>query len=114
MESLEFCVILVTAPDETVARAIGRALVEASLAACVTLVPGALSIYSWDDEVHEDREVQLVIKATTGKFDVIASKIKGLHPYEVPEIIMLPVMGGSASYLAWIDEVAGHHHPHRE
>ena len=114
MESMEFCVILVTAPDEAVARTIGRALVESSLAACVTLMPGVTSIYSWDEQVHEDREVQLIIKAVSANFDSIASKIKSLHPYEVPEIIMVPVMGGSASYLAWIDEVAGHHHPHRE
>lgn len=106
MES-DFCVILVTAPDREVAGTIGRSLVEASLVACATLLPGATSIYRWENTVHEDTEVQMILKATRGKFDDIVSKIRGIHPYDVPEIIMLPITGATASYLAWIDEVAG-------
>lgn len=94
-------VVLVTAPNKALAEAIARQLVETKLAACVSLLPVA-SIYSWQGEVHHDDEWQLVIKTDLAHFDRLEAAVRALHPYEVPEVIGLPIACGSLPYLQWI------------
>ena len=90
-----------TAPD---AERIATALVEQGLAACVNVVPGVVSIYRWRGAVERELEVLLVIKTRAERFEALREALVSLHPYEVPELIALPVAAGHAPYLAWLDE----------
>jgi periplasmic divalent cation tolerance protein len=95
-------VVLVTAPGAAEAAALARALVEERLAACGNVVPGLRSIYRWEGKVQEDTEALLVLKTTRARFEALRERILALHPYQVPEVLALPVEAGSAPYLAWI------------
>jgi len=95
-------VVLVTAPSPEKAAEIARALVEERLAACGNVVPGLRSIYRWEGKVQDDAEALLVLKTTRGRFEALRDRVLALHPYEVPEVIALPVERGSDPYLAWI------------
>ncbi len=92
-------VVMVTAPNEDNALTIARALVEERLAACANLLGAIRSIYRWQDKVEDEREQLLVIKTRSHLFDALQSRVKQLHPYEVPEIIALPIDQGSKPYL---------------
>ena len=94
------CLCTCSSPDE--ARRISRNLVDARLAACVTVLPGVESIYRWNDAVETANEVLLVIKTSAERFPALKSAILDLHTYEVPEVIALPVAGGSEPYLTWL------------
>ena len=83
---------------------IGRALVERRLAACVNVVPGVTSIYTWKGGITTDSELLLVIKTRREKLDEVRSALLELHPYEVPELIALPIEGGHEAYLEWIED----------
>ncbi len=95
-------VVLVTAPDAEIGASMARALVEERLAACVNLVPGIRSVYRWKGAVHVDTEVLLVAKTRADRCALLAARVKDLHPYDVPEVLELPAVGGSAAYLAWV------------
>lgn len=95
-------IIQTTTPTIELAKLIAGRLVEESLAACVNLSAPSLSIYSWENELHSDEEFTITIKTSTGcQADCIA-RIQELHSYDVPEIIVLPIIGGSKQYLQWI------------
>jgi len=96
--------VLMTAPNEEEAAAIACALVEAKLAACVNLVKGVRSIYSWQGKTEDASEVLMIAKTRQELFEALAAKVKELHSYDVPEIIALPVLDGSADYLEWISD----------
>jgi periplasmic divalent cation tolerance protein len=96
-------VVLVTVGSLQEAEAIASALVEAKLAACVSLFP-IHSIYRWKGELHKEQEWQLLIKTDNRQFSSLEAKIRELHSYEVPEIIALPILFGSLPYLQWISE----------
>lgn len=93
--------MLVTTSSEQEAKAIAKSLVESQLAACVNLIP-IESIYTWQGELHQDREWQMLIKTELAQFEALSAKIQELHSYEVPEIIAIPVVAGSSAYLQWI------------
>lgn len=95
-------VILCTAPHDEQARQIAHALVEERLAACVTILPGARSIYRWQGEVCDDAELLLIIKARHEDFPRLMRRLQELHPYEVPEILALAVADASPAYLDWL------------
>jgi len=95
-------VVLVTAPDAERAAAIARALVEERLAACGNVLPAIRSIYRWEGKLQDDAEALLVLKTTRARFPALRDRVLALHPYEVPEVIALPVEAGSAAYLGWI------------
>lgn len=99
----DYGVVMVTATSQPEAEAIAKALVEAKLAACVKLLP-VNSIYTWEGVVHKDQEFQLLIKTKLSQFSALSALIGELHSYEVPEIIALPIVAGSPSYLQWIEE----------
>lgn len=96
-------VILVTAPSQQEAEMIAETLIGAKLAACVTILP-VQSVYTWQGEVHNDQEWQLLIKSELSRFDELETKIRQIHPYEVPEIIAVPIVAGSQPYLTWISQ----------
>ena len=95
-------VVLVTAPDEEVARTLARELLEGRLAACVNLVRGVQSIYRWEGELQEDAEVLMVIKTSRERQTAVTAMVRALHPYDVPEVLVLPAVGGSDDYLRWV------------
>jgi periplasmic divalent cation tolerance protein len=100
----KYQLIINTCPDmETAERLAGR-LVEANLAACVSILPGVKSIYVWNGERHGDNEVILLIKAPESTYASIEALIRERHPYELPEIIAVAIDKGLPGYLDWIEE----------
>ena len=95
-------VVLCTFPDLDQARQIGAALVERQVAACVNILPGIESIYRWEGKVERAGEVLGLIKTT--RYPELEAAIRELHPYEVPEIVALPITTGLPAYLAWVRE----------
>jgi periplasmic divalent cation tolerance protein len=95
-------VIFTTCPDEAAASRIARNLVESGLAACVSRVGPVHSTYRWQGAIQDEPEVLLVIKAVSTRYSELEMRLKSLHPYDVPEIIALPVASGSADYLSWL------------
>lgn len=96
--------VLCTAPDPDAAATLARGLVDAKLAACVNVVPGLRSFYVWKGDVHDEPEVQLLIKTRRARFEALSEWLADNHPYEVPEIIALPIEAGAKSYLGWLEE----------
>ena len=86
------------------AERIARALVERRLAACVNVVPGVVSVYRWKGAVERDEERLLVIKTRAERLEALRQALVEIHPYEVPELVALPIEAGHAPYLAWLDE----------
>jgi len=97
-------VILCTVPDRGSGDRIAQALVDERLAACVNRVPGLVSTYRWEGRVQKADECLLLIKTTGARFEAVRERIKALHPYELPEIVALPITAGSPEYLNWITE----------
>jgi len=93
---------LTTCPTEECAELIATALVTEGLAACVNQLPGIQSTYMWQGKLQNDREIQLVIKTTQQQWATLEARLKALHPYELPELIAVPVCTGSQSYLDWV------------
>ncbi|XP_054663665.1 protein CutA isoform X1 [Grus americana] len=94
----------VTCPNETVAKELGRAMVEKRLAACVNILPHVTSIYTWKGKVEEDSEVLMMIKTRSSKIPALAEFVRSAHPYEVPELVALPVAQGNPPYLRWVGD----------
>ena len=92
----------VTMPDAEQAASLARVLVSEGLAACVNVVPGVRSVYTWEGRIHEDDEVLCLIKTRPSIFDRVRDRILALHPSEVPEILAFAVDDGSPAYLAWL------------
>ena len=98
-----FIVVLITAPGQEAAEKIAAELLGKKIAACVNIVPSIQSIYNWKGEAQNDREVLLLVKTRASLFqERLVPAVKAVHPYEVPEIIALPVLMGSQSYLDWM------------
>ena len=98
--------VLSTVGSAEDAERIARALVERGLAACVNVVPGLVSVYRWQGRVEREAELLLLIKTRTETFEALREALVALHPYDVPEVIALPIENGHAAYLAWLDENA--------
>jgi periplasmic divalent cation tolerance protein len=95
-------IILCTVPDKSVAESIAETLVTEKLAACINIVPGLVSIYRWEGVVKKDDELLLIIKSDQAVYDLLEKRIQALHPYELPEIVVVPIHDGSPDYLNWI------------
>ena len=107
----ELVVALTTVPGDFDATAFAQELVGSGLAACVSILPGVTSVYTWKGAPHTDKEQQLVIKTTADAADALFALIRSRHPYDVPEFIVLPIIDGSEDYLNWVEQSVG---PHRE
>jgi periplasmic divalent cation tolerance protein len=95
--------VLITTPNEAIARQIAFHLVEQRLAACVNRLPAIQSIYRWEGAVQEDQEILLLCKTRRSLLDPdFIEAVRALHPYELPEIIAMPIEGGLGAYLEWI------------
>ncbi|OGC77750.1 MAG: cytochrome C biogenesis protein CcdA [candidate division Zixibacteria bacterium RBG_16_50_21] len=104
----QFCLVLVTCSNSAEAKKISRALVKERLAACVNIIPRMDSIFYWKNKISEERETLLIVKTRISLFSKLSKSVKGLHSYQVPEIIALPIISGEKNYLNWMEkETAG-------
>jgi periplasmic divalent cation tolerance protein len=101
MESL---LALSTFPDQEVARAVVRALVEKRLIACGNILPGIDSIYRWKGEIESSSETLVLFKLPASNYDAFERELRSLHPYDLPELIAFPIERGSTDYLQWLAE----------
>ena len=99
---METLLILTNCPDEESANAIALALVESKLAACVNILPRVQSVYRWQGVVESATEIPLFIKSTVTNYPALEAAIRERHPYDVPEIIALPIQAGLPAYLNWV------------
>jgi len=100
--SASVVVVLTTFPSPEKAAEIARILVEERLAACVNILPAVRSIYRWKNEIEDETETLAIAKTTADRAEALHGRLLALHPYDVPEVIALPVSGGHAPYLAWV------------
>ena len=97
-------VVLTTVPDDARADELARVLVDERLAACVNLHGPMRSTYRWKAQVEVETERQVVIKTMGWRVPAVEARLRALHPYELPEVIVLPIESGSEGYLAWVKE----------
>lgn len=95
--------VLTNLPDAASAQALATLLVEGRLAACVNILAPARSVYRWQDRVETTEEIPLLIKTSAARYEVLEAAIKASHPYELPEIVAIPLAQGLPPYLAWIE-----------
>ncbi|WP_312241230.1 divalent cation tolerance protein CutA [Pantoea sp.] len=95
-------VVLCTAPDRSTAEALATQALNARLAACVTLLPGATSYYVWEGKLEQSSEIQLLLKCDLAHQQALLDLLKAAHPYDVPELLALPVQHGDSEYLSWL------------
>ncbi len=95
-------VVYCSCPDQAIAERIAEAVVNERLAACVNLISGLTSIYRWEGQLQRDTELLLIIKTRSAVYPQLEARLRQLHPYQLPEIIALPIHTGSADYLNWI------------
>jgi periplasmic divalent cation tolerance protein len=98
----EILLVLTNVPDNETAIRISRELIEQRVAACVNILPGVLSVYRWQGAIEETHEVSLLIKTTQDAYPKLEAALKTMHPYEVPEILALPIFAGFPTYLDWV------------
>ena len=106
-ESMACVACFVTAGSREEAARIGDALVRERLAACANVVGPVASMYWWKGKVERDREVLLILKTRKDLVKRLASRVRELHSYKVPEVIAIPIVGGNPAYLEWIDRSVG-------
>ena len=102
MPQQEIVMVMTNAPDLLLAKRIAHLLIEEKLAACVNIGAPMLSIYGWKGEVEGDEEIPMMIKTTEDKQRAMIERLVELHPYDIPEAIVVPVTGGYAPYLDWV------------
>lgn len=95
-------VVLCSCPEGAPAAHLAETLVTESLAACVNRLPGVVSYFRWEGRVQQDAETLLLIKTTAARLAELTARIKQLHPYELPEVVAVPVLGGLEEYLDWV------------
>jgi periplasmic divalent cation tolerance protein len=100
----EYVVVLTTMPADGDAAAFARALVDERLAACVNLMPPMESVYRWEGRIEQETERQIVIKTARDRLVLLWDRVRELHPYEVPEFVVIPIIDGSDAYLRWVKE----------
>src|SRR4051794_30868363 len=100
----EYVLVFTTLPADADAAAFADVLVEARLAACVNLLPIMQSIYRWQGAIERESERQIVIKTSRGRVSALWERLRDLHPYDVPEFVVLPITDGSEAYLKWIGD----------
>jgi periplasmic divalent cation tolerance protein len=98
------CAVITTTDSVGAAEELGRGIVEARLGACVQIVGPIRSVYRWEGDVQNDQEWQCWIKTSTDRLDALTEHIKKNHSYDVPEVVALPIVGGSEDYLTWVTD----------
>ena len=102
--SVEYVVVMTTLPADADGPAFGRALLNERLAACVNLLAPMESVYRWEGRVEQETERQVIIKTTRDRLNALWDRVRELHPYEVPEFIVLGIADGNEAYLKWVGE----------
>jgi periplasmic divalent cation tolerance protein len=102
--NLDVRIALTTIGSEPDAIAIAKTLVDEKLAACVNVLPAMISIYRWKGSVEQDKEHQIVIKTTADRLAALEARLRQLHPYELPEFLVIEPAGGASAYVAWVQE----------
>lgn len=102
MPTTQAVVILCTAPDEATAQELAALVLSEKLAACVTLLPGATSLYYWEGKMEQEYEVQMLLKSDIDHQEALLACLKSHHPYQTPELLVLPVTHGDSEYLSWL------------
>ncbi len=103
-DATPYRIVLCTCSDMGTAEAIAKRLVASRLAACVNIVPGLTSVYLWKGAVESDAELLLVVKTTKARYAAVEPAIVEAHPYELPEVVCVPIVAGLPGYLKWIEE----------
>ena len=106
-KNLDYCLILSTCPSKESAESIAMILVENKLAACVNIIPGLTSVYEWQGKIEKSQEHLLIAITRSTAFQAVETAILERHPYELPEIISVPIENGLRNYLDWIDNTTG-------
>lgn len=102
----QYIIVLITTPSQEVAKQIAHNLLDKKLAACVNILAPIHSLYTWEDKINRDEEYLLIAKSRAELFqDHLVPAVQTIHPYQVPEIIAVPILIGSVSYLEWISDV---------
>ena len=101
---MEALVVYITAPNEEEAAKIAKILVEERLAGCVNIIKDIRSIFSWQGKLEDEKEVLMIVKTRLKLFSALASKVKELHSYTVPEVIAMPIVDGSEEYINWLQK----------
>ena len=104
MDAGSVVVVFVTVPSADVGERLATALVAERLAACVNIVPGLRSIFSWEGRIAEESELLLLVKTRASRLPELEARVRTLHPYSVPEILAVPAVAGHAPYLAWVGD----------
>ncbi|MEA5216383.1 divalent cation tolerance protein CutA [Enterobacter cloacae] len=103
MNTPDAVVVLCTAPDEASAQDLAAKVLAEKLAACVTLLPGATSLYYWEGKLEQEYEVQMLLKTNPANQQALLDCLKSHHPYQTPELLVLPVLLGDNDYLSWLN-----------
>ena len=104
--NVEYIIVLITCPNNEVSEEVANALLDQKLAACVNMMTPVTSLYTWEGEINRDEEMLLIVKSRADLFEKdLIPAVKAVHPYDVPEIIALPIIMGSEDYLGWIKDV---------
>ncbi|MBS1213477.1 MAG: CutA1 divalent ion tolerance protein [Proteobacteria bacterium] len=106
--SAEYCLVLSTCPEGEAAAALARCLVEERLAACVNVLPGLTSVYPWQGAIETGKETLLLIKTEKSLYPQLERRLRERHPYELPEIVAIPIERGLPDYLQWISQWLAH------
>ena len=109
MKTQEFCIVLSSCPNGEVADTIARELIKRGLAACVNILPSVRSVYTWKGKVETASEHLLLVKSHGRQYKAIETCVRQLHPYELPEIIAVPIAGGLDTYLSWLEKPEATH-----
>ena len=100
----DYVIVLTTIPADADAASFGRTLVDERLAACVNLLPVMESVYRWEGRIEHESERQVVIKTARERVVALWERVREMHPYEVPEFVVLPIVDGNDAYLRWVGE----------
>lgn len=103
MNMSDAVVVLCTAPDEATAQDLAAKVLAEKLAACVTILPGATSLYYWEGKLEQEYEVQMLLKSNASLQQALFDCLKSHHPYQTPELLVLPVSHGDNDYLTWLN-----------
>jgi|688.fasta_scaffold316587_2 periplasmic divalent cation tolerance protein len=103
-EELGFLLLLCTCPSQEIAENLAKQVVSNSLAGCVNILPNLLSVYQWQGKIEQQQEYLLLIKTHRDSYSSLEQLLKNKHPYQVPEIITIPINNGSSEYLAWLKQ----------
>lgn len=105
-QPLNAVIMLTTLPDPEICEALARSLIEAGVAACVNCLPAGTSVFKWDGQVQTQAETVVLIKTTRESAAKVSRIVHNAHPYELPELLVVPVIGGSTQYLDWLTRAA--------